>query len=59
MFKVNDSDRYLARLRSLGEKLIQPEEAWMSGIPSFLTLPLPSRAIHPSILKAVIIIDPT
>jgi predicted DNA-binding transcriptional regulator YafY len=54
VFKVDDSDRYLAQLRSLGEKLIQPEEAWMSEIPSFLTLPLPSRPIDPSILKAVI-----
>jgi predicted DNA-binding transcriptional regulator YafY len=54
MFKVDDSDRYLAQLRSLDEKLIEPEEAWMSEIPSFLTLPLPSRPIDSSILKAVI-----
>ena len=54
VFKVDDSDGYLAQLRSLGEKLIQPEEAWMAGIPSFQTLPLPSRPIEPTILRAVI-----
>lgn len=54
VFKVDDSDRYLAQLRSLGEKLIQPEEAWMAEIPSFQTLPLPSRPIDPMILRAVI-----
>ena len=54
VFKVDDSDRYLAQLRSLGEKLIQPEEAWMAEIPSFQTLPLPSRPIEPAILRAAI-----
>ena len=59
VFKVDDSDRYLAQLRSLGEKLIQPEEAWMAEIPSFQTLPLPSRPIDPAILRAVDNGDPT
>ena len=54
VFKVDDSDRYLAQLRSLGEKLIQPEEAWMAEIPNFQTLPLPSRPIQPPTLRAVI-----
>jgi predicted DNA-binding transcriptional regulator YafY len=54
VFKVDDSDRYLSQLRSLGEKLIQPEEAWMAEIPSFQTLPLPSRPIQPPTLRAVI-----
>ncbi len=54
VFRVDDSDRYLAQLRSLGEKLIQPEEAWMSEIPSFQTLPIPSRPIDPIILRVVI-----
>ncbi|MBK8909271.1 MAG: WYL domain-containing protein [Rhodospirillales bacterium] len=53
VFRVDDSDRYLAHLRSLGEKLIQPDEAWMSEVPSFQILPIPSRPIAPAILKAV------
>lgn len=54
VFKVDDSGRYLAQLRSLAENLIQAEESWLAEIPSFLTLPLPSRPIPAATLKAVI-----
>ena len=54
VFKVDDSGRYLAQLRSLAENLIQAEESWLAEIPRFLTLTLPSRPIPAATLRAII-----
>lgn len=54
LFKVDEASRYLAQLRSLADKLIEPAESWLGEIPAFLTAPLPSRPIPAATLRAVI-----
>lgn len=53
-FETEDSDRYLAQLRSIANGTIRPEEAWLAVAPHFRVTPTPGRAIDTRMLKAVL-----
>lgn len=54
VFDVEDSDRYLAQLRSIANGTIRPEEAWLADPPNFRVIPAPGRGVDKRILKAVL-----
>lgn len=54
VFDAEDSDRYLAQLRSLASGTIRPEEAWLDEPPDFRVVPVPDRGVDTRVLKAVL-----
>lgn len=54
VFDVEDSDRYLAQLRSIANETIRPEEAWLAEPPDFRIVPAPGRSVDTRILKVVL-----
>jgi len=54
VFDVEDSDRYLAQLRSIASGTIRPEEAWLDKPPEFQVVPAPGRGVDTRTLKAVL-----
>lgn len=54
VFDAEDSDRYLAQLRSLASGTIRPEEAWLDEPPEFRVVPAPGRSVDTRTLKAVL-----
>lgn len=53
-FNAEDSDRYLAQLRSIASGTIRPEEAWLTEPPDFRVVPAPGRSVDTRALKAVL-----
>ncbi len=53
-FDAEDSDRYLAQLRSIASGTIRPEEAWLDEPPDFRVVPAPGRSVDTRTLKAVL-----
>lgn len=54
LFLKPDADRYLMQLRSVADKVLTPEESWLSYVPSFRPLPMPHRHVDPIILRTVL-----
>lgn len=53
-FEVEDSDRYLAQLRSIASGTFRPEEAWLDEPPEYRVVPAPGRSVDTRTLKAVL-----
>jgi len=53
-FDAEDSDRYLAQLRSIASGTIRSEEAWLDEPPNFRVVPAPGRSVDTRTLKAVL-----
>lgn len=53
-FDAEDSDRYLAQLRSIANGTIRPEEAWLDEPPDFRVVPAPGRSVDTRTLKAIL-----
>jgi predicted DNA-binding transcriptional regulator YafY len=51
VFRQPDADRYLNQLRSIGNQVLRPEEAWIAVLPEFEAMPLPRRRVDPTILR--------
>lgn len=51
VFEKPDADRYLNQLRSIGDKVLQPQETWLATIPAFEAMPVPHRRVDPEILR--------
>ena len=54
VFKVEDSDRYLAQLSSLASGTLLEEEAWLAEIPDFRIVLTPGRTVDSRSLKAIL-----
>lgn len=54
VFDAEDSDRYLAQLRSIASGTIRAEEAWLDEPPDFRVVPAPDRSVDTRTLKAVL-----
>lgn len=53
-FGIEDSGRYLAQLRSIADRTIRTEEAWLAEPPDLRVVPAPGRGVDTPILKAVL-----
>lgn len=54
IFEKPDADRYLNQLRSIGDKVLQPQETWLATIPAFEAMPVPRRRVDPEILRSLL-----
>ena len=54
VFEVEDSERYLAQLRSLASGTLTDEEAWLAEIPDFRVVPTPGRSVDSQNLKTIL-----
>ena len=53
-FLQPDASRYLSQLHSLGEGILEPNEAWIGKLPSFDAAPTPARGVNAKTLRTVI-----
>lgn len=49
-----DADRYLSQLKLIADRLLYPEETWLSAIPSVDSIPVPHRRVDIGILKSLL-----
>ncbi len=54
IFLRPDADRYLSQLRSIADRVLEPGETWLSGVPVFDAMPTPRRRVDPAILRRVV-----
>ena len=54
VFLRPDADRYLSQLRSIADKVLEPDETWLSRAPSFDAMPTPHRRVDPFILRSIV-----
>ncbi len=54
VFQPPDADRYLNQLRSIGDGVLAPQEAWLAFIPDFEAMPLPRRRVDSAILRSLL-----
>jgi predicted DNA-binding transcriptional regulator YafY len=54
VFKQPDAERYLNQLRSIGNRVLEPHETWLTSIPSFEAMPVPRRRVDPLILRSLL-----
>lgn len=54
VFLRPDADRYLSQLRSIADKVLEPDETWLSRVPSFDAMPTPRRRVDPFILRSIV-----
>ena len=49
-----DASRYLAQLRSIGDGLMDPADAWTSHLPDYEAAPTPTRGVNVEFLRAIV-----
>jgi predicted DNA-binding transcriptional regulator YafY len=54
LFFSPDADAYLNSLRSISDKVLSPDQTWLSRIPEFAALPVPSRRMNAAHLRATL-----
>lgn len=54
VFLKPEADRYLAQLRSIADRIVSPEESWLSHLPEFDPMPVPHRRIDVDVLRAIV-----
>ncbi|MCA3799987.1 MAG: transcriptional regulator [Burkholderia sp.] len=54
VFLRPDADRYLSQLRSIADQVLEPDETWLSRVPSFDAMPTPHRRVDPFILRSIV-----
>ncbi len=55
IFLNPSATQYLAQVRSVAEKIVTPEDAWIGNLPTFDTTPAPARGIDPTVLRSIVI----
>ena len=53
-FLKPDASRYLAQLRSLADGIMDSDDAWISELPSYDSVPTPTRGVNPVTLRSVV-----
>ena len=54
VFLKPDPDRYLTQLRSVANRVVAPEETWLSGMPDTDALPVPHRRVDVEVLRSLV-----
>ncbi|MBR1191481.1 WYL domain-containing protein [Bradyrhizobium sp. AUGA SZCCT0160] len=54
VFLKPEADRYLAQLRSIADRIVQPEESWLSHLPEFDAMPVPHRRVDANVLRSIV-----
>lgn len=55
IFHKPDAERYLTQIRSIADRIITPDDAWIGSVPGFACAPTPARGVSAPILRAVVI----
>ncbi|SNT10697.1 WYL domain-containing protein [Antarctobacter heliothermus] len=53
-FLKPDASRYLAQLRSLADGIMDSDDTWIAGLPSYDAAPTPTRGVNPITLRSVV-----
>jgi hypothetical protein len=53
-FFTPDADAYLNSLRSISDHILSPDQTWLSRIPEFAALPVPTRSTTPQHLRSIL-----
>lgn len=53
-FLKPDASRYLAQLRSLADGIMDSDDTWIAGLPSYDAAPTPARGVSPITLRSVV-----
>lgn len=53
-FLKPDASRYLAKLRSLADGLMDSDDAWIAELPAYDAAPTPARGVNPVTLRSVV-----
>ena len=53
-FLKPDASRYLAQLRSLADGIMDSDDTWIAGLPSYDAAPTPARGVNPVTLRSVV-----
>lgn len=54
VFDKLDAGRYLARLRSVADGILDYDDCWIAGLPDYDSAPTPTRGVDPATLRAVV-----
>lgn len=54
LFLKSDATQYLSQVRSIAERVITPEDAWIGNLPAFDATPAPAREIDPVVLRSIV-----
>lgn len=54
IFHKPDAGRYLSQIRSIADRIVAPDDAWIGSVPNFACAPTPARGVSAPILRAVI-----
>lgn len=54
LFLKPDASRYLTQLRSVGDGVLEPSEAWLGVLPTCEVLPTPARGVGAVVLRSVV-----
>lgn len=55
LFLKPDATQFLSQVRSIAERVITPEDAWIGNLPAFDATPAPVRGIDPVVLRSIVI----
>lgn len=54
VFDKLDAGRYLAQLRSVAEGILDQDDCWIAGLPTYDSAPTPARGVDPATLRSVV-----
>lgn len=54
VFLKPEADRYLTQLRTVSDRVVAPEETWLSEMPDADAMPVPHRRVDVSVLRALL-----
>lgn len=55
LFLKPDATQYLSQVRSVAERIVSREDAWIGNLPAFDATPAPARGIDPVVLRSLVI----
>ena len=54
VFLKPEADRYLTQLRSVSDRMVSPEETWLSNMPETDAMPVPHRLVDVDVLRSLL-----
>lgn len=54
VFLKPEPDRYLTQLRTISDRIVAPEETWLSDMPEADAMPVPHRRVEVDVLRALL-----
>ena len=54
VFDKLDTGRYLAQLRSVADGILDQDDCWIAGLPTYDSAPTPARGVDPATLRSVV-----